>query len=141
MHYLAKLKSKLENIVEPVVFQMQKGSFTMTPVKFGEDVVGVEVTNLGDAPGNNLLPLAVFVAVISLLCQSPERTAIRGDGMAHRLGSDNLPLNSVEGHVAQVVYGQSEGEILHLRRITPIAHLLAWAGVCENGRGYLKLLP
>jgi len=59
--------------------------------------------------------------------------------MSCRLGEPNLPIDSIEGHVAQVVYGKQTGETV-FRRITPIACILIWAGVCKAGRGELILL-
>ena len=59
--------------------------------------------------------------------------------MNAKLGDTKLPLNSIEGHVAHVVYKKKIG-ISILKRITPIAGLLIWANVCENKRGELLLL-
>ena len=60
--------------------------------------------------------------------------ARRGDAMNARLGAAGLPLDSVEGRVAQVVYGKQTGETV-FRRITPIACILIWAGICDPEPG------
>jgi hypothetical protein len=84
--------------------------------------------------------LKVFDAVISLLASSPTQTARKGNARAKgsRLGDTGLETDTVEGYVAQVVYGTKLGSSV-LQRITPIARILEWAGICENGRGYLRL--
>jgi hypothetical protein len=90
---------------------LEGGSFTaeMTPD-------GVRVSNLGTQP---LLPWAVFEETIALLSRNGGR-ASRGDAMNHKLGDDELSVDSVEGHIAVMVYGQVEGDSV-FRRITPVA--------------------
>ena len=58
-------------------------------------------------------------------------TAMRGDAMNAKLGDEGLPLDSVEGHIAHVVYGKKIGDSV-FRRITPIACILVWSGICES---------
>jgi hypothetical protein len=58
--------------------------------------------------------------------------------MNYKLGDDGLPMDSIEGHIAHVVYGKNPGDII-FRRIIPIACILVWAGICENGVGKLIL--
>lgn len=65
--------------------------------------------------------------------------AKRGRAMRSRLGDPDLALDSVEGHVAHVVYGKRVGEVV-FRRITPIACILIWAGICEAKPNELSLL-
>ncbi|OGI50152.1 MAG: hypothetical protein A2W42_03060 [Candidatus Muproteobacteria bacterium RIFCSPHIGHO2_01_60_12] len=89
---------------------------------------GVSVDNLGNQP---LLPWAVFQEAVCVLIQN-DGHAERGDAMGSKLGDEGLPLDSIEGHIAQVVYGKRPGETV-FRRITPIACILIWAGICEAG--------
>lgn len=96
---------------------------------------GISVSNLRKQP---FLPWEVFQKTIRILVENDGR-AKRGDAMNCRLGEPNLPIDSIEGHVAHVVYGKQEGETV-FRRITPIACILIWAGVCKAGRGELILL-
>jgi len=96
---------------------------------------GISVGNLGNQP---FLPWKVFQETIRILVENDGR-AKRGDAMNCRFGEPNLPIDSIEGHVAQVVYGKQTGETV-FRRITPIACILIWAGVCKAGRGELILL-
>ena len=95
---------------------------------------GVYVDNLGTSP---LVPWAAFEAAVEVLARTGGR-APRGDALGARLGEPGLPLDSVEGYVAQAVYGKREGETV-FRRITPIACILIWSGVCQHRPGELVL--
>ena len=103
-----------------------------------EFIAGVEVDNLND--NTKFITIDAFVAVISLLSLSNDQTAIKGKAIGFELGDSELPLNSVEGHVANIIYGKKAKDIV-FRRITPISKILEWAGICENGKGFLTLLP
>jgi hypothetical protein len=96
---------------------------------------GIEVDNLGNQP---FLPWCVFQEAVCVLIRN-QGIAKRGDAMNSRLGDERLPLNSVEGHIALVVYGKDIGESV-FRRITPIACILEWSGICRSEPGKLILL-
>jgi hypothetical protein len=110
----------------------ETGSPTLIPLlKSGEfiaelTVEGVKVDNLGNQP---FLPWAVFQEAVCALIHNGGH-AERGNAMEAKLGDNDLPLDSVEGHIAQVVYGKRLGESV-FRRITPIACILIWAGICD----------
>jgi hypothetical protein len=53
--------------------------------------------------------------------------------------SAGLPIDSVEGRIAFKVYGKQLGQTV-FRRITPIACILEWAGICMNQRGKVVLI-
>lgn len=93
---------------------------------------GVEVDCLGS---NSIIEWGAFDAIQLLLRRSPSSSAARGSAMNSRLGDIGLPTDSVEGCVA-VYYGRKEGDSI-FRRISPIANLLVWAGLCRHGRGKL----
>lgn len=95
---------------------------------------GVEVDNLA---GQSPLPWAAFQEAICVMIRNDGK-AVRGDAMNSRLGDSGLPLDSIEGHIAQVVYGKQPGDTV-FRRITPIACILIWAGICRAGRGTLEI--
>ena len=116
---------------DTVTIPAQRGAyFTAT---LYED--GIEVNNLSTQP---FLPWEVFVETVHLL-RAEGGVAQRGNAMNYKLGGKKLPLNSVEGHVASQVYGKEPGEWV-FRRITPIAAILVWAGICENRRGALAFV-
>jgi hypothetical protein len=119
----------------------QSGSPARIPLLKGGSFVaeiaenGVFVDNLGTQP---FLPWAVFQEAVSLLIRKGGR-AMRGDAMGARLGEPDLPLDSVEGHLASAVYGKKLKEAV-FRRITPIACILIWAGICKARPLELMLL-
>jgi hypothetical protein len=88
---------------------------------------GIMVDNLGSRP---LLPWIVFEEVVNLLVRNGGR-AENGNAISSKLGEAGLPLESVEGHVAQWVYGKRVGDSV-FRRIFPIAAILVWAGLCNT---------
>lgn len=96
---------------------------------------GITVSNLAKQP---LLPWAVFEEAVTILGRNGGH-ASRGDAMNCKLGDDGLSLDSVEGHIAATVYGQRKGDSV-FRRITPVACILVWAGVCRHSPGELVLL-
>ena len=86
---------------------------------------GVKVDNLGSLP---FLPWAAFLEAVDIMIQNGGR-AKRGNAY-NKLGGPGLPTDSIEGHVAYVVYGKKKGESV-FRRITPIACILIWASICK----------
>lgn len=95
---------------------------------------GIEVDAL---KRRETLPFDVFIKTVELLRENGGR-AKRGNAFKGVLGDENLPVNSVEGYIAQKVYGKCPGERVTLR-ITPIACLLIWAGICRHETGELVL--
>ncbi len=118
----------------------QIGSLARVPLLSGGSFTaelreeGVLVDNLGSQP---FLPWAVFQEAIRVLIWNGGK-AMRGDAKGSKLGEPGLPTDSVEGHIARVVYGKRSGDSV-FRRITPIACILVWAGVCEPAPGALVL--
>ena len=96
---------------------------------------GIRVDNLGNQP---LLPWAVFQEAICVLIRNGGR-AERGDAMASKLGDEGLSADSIEGHIALVAYHKRAGDTV-FRRITPIACILVWAGICRAEPHELVLL-
>ena len=108
-----------------------KDSFTATLHKDG-----IEVDNLGKQ--YTFLKWAAFEEAIKLMIRHGGE-AIKGYATSkNKLGDSGLTIDSIEGHVASVVYGKKLGTSV-FRRITPIACILIWVGICESGRGKLML--
>ena len=95
---------------------------------------GVLVDCLGEV--QDKLEWKYFDAVEKLLKE--HKSAKRGDAMKGRLGDELLPRDSVEGCMAYCNNAVSGKKVL--RRISPVANLLVWAGVCKHGKGILSLL-
>ncbi len=124
------IKQKFQQKDIPIQIPLQKGKL-FEAIMLEE---GISVDNLGNQP---VLPWRVFEEAIKVLKRNGGH-ADRGDAMNSKLGDDRLSLNSVEGHIAHVVYGKQEGETV-FRRISPISALLVWAGLCETDSGELIL--
>lgn len=125
------IKNRFRETGSPANIPLQKGGGTFL-AELRSD--GVLVNNLGN---QSFLPWLVFQEAICVLIRNGGRAA-RGNAMNAKLGDEALPLDSIEGHIAQVVYGKNIGESV-FRRITPIAGILIWAGVCRTAPGELVL--
>jgi hypothetical protein len=124
------IKSRFQDTGSPANIPMQtQGSFK---AKLTNE--GVLVDNLGGPP---FLPWIVFQEAICVLIRNDGRAAL-GDATYARLGSAELSLDSIEGHIAQVVYGKKVGDPV-FGRIAPIADILIWAGVCGMAQNELIL--
>ena len=117
------IRQRFAEIGNPAVIPLQRrGVFS---AKLVEE--GVIVDNLGNLP---LLPWAAFDEAVRVIVRNGGR-ALRGDAMRSRLGDPGLPFDSVEGHVAHSVYGKRSGDAV-FRRISPLAAILLWAGICHS---------
>lgn len=96
---------------------------------------GILATNL---PHNRTLTWKAFDCAVSLLKKSGGK-APKGNAMKGKLGSKDLPLDSIEGYVAFYAYGAKKGDSC-LRMISSLSAILEWSGICKNGYGYLELL-
>jgi len=124
------IKSKFQGTGSPTSIPMQTGgSFTARLTN-----EGILIDNLDRQP---FLPWIVFQEAICALIRNDGRAA-RGDATRARLGSEALSLNSIEGHIAQVVYGKKLGDPV-FGRIAPIADILIWADVCNPAQDDLIL--
>lgn len=117
------IKKKFAELASPVKIPKLKGE------DFEAKVVenGITVSNLGS---ERFLDWRVFEEAVKLL-RFHGGAAQKGNAMGGRLGDRELPLDSIEGHIAYEVYGKREGESV-FRRITPIAAILVWSGICED---------
>jgi hypothetical protein len=131
MDVLPRIKQKFSEQGGPAIIPLQRGGQFQVILVEG----GVEVDNLGNQP---FLPWCVFQEAVCVLIRN-QGSAIRGDAMNSKLGDPGLPLDSVEGHIAWVVYGKQVGASV-FRRMTPIARILEWAGICRSEPGRLILL-
>jgi hypothetical protein len=124
------IKQKFQQKDVPLQIPLEKGnSFEATMLE-----EGISVNNLGTQP---VLPWRVFEEATNVIKRNEGR-ATKGDAMKYKLGAKGLALDSVEGHIAHVVYGQEIGDTV-FRRISPISAILVWAGLCDTDSGELIL--
>ena len=90
-------------------------------------------------PANQLLWEA-FDAAVEVVINNGGK-AVKGKARSGaKLGSDDLPLNSVEGYIAHKVHGVKEGETAFGPGFV-ICAVLDWVDICKNERGYLRINP
>jgi len=95
---------------------------------------GIEADNLGS---KSFLSWIVFTETVYLL-EKNGGEALKGNAMNAKLGDQELPLNSVEGHIANFIYGIQPGNSV-FRRITPVSCILVWSELCDNLNKRLSL--
>lgn len=89
-------------------------------------------------PVPNQLLWEVFDAAVEVVIQNGGK-AMKGKARSGaKLGSDDLPLDSVEGYIAHKVHGAQIGETAFGPGFV-IAAILDWAEICHNDRGYLTI--
>jgi hypothetical protein len=124
------IKQKFANVGgEASIPLLRGGTFNARMVRDG-----IMVDNLSTQP---FLLWRVFQEAVDLMGRQSGR-AMRGNAMKCLLGEARLPLDSVEGHIASVIYNKKPGEWV-FRRVTPIAAILVWAGICRAEPGVLVL--
>lgn len=129
---IIKIKNQFAEKGKPAKIPLMNGK-KFFEARFEED--GIYVDNLGSQP---FLPWKIFPEAINCLRDNGGQVK-KGNAMDSRLGDFNLGLNTMEGYIASKVYGCKVGDNV-FRRITPIASILAWAEICENTRGQIRLL-
>jgi len=91
-------------------------------------------------PVPNHLTWEVFDAAIEVVINNGGK-AVKGKARSGaKLGSGDLPVDSVEGYIAHKVHGVQEGETAFGPGFV-ICAILDWIEVCKNQRGYLSITP
>lgn len=91
-------------------------------------------------PPANQLVWEVFDAAVEVVLNNGGKAVKDKARSGAKLGSDDLPLNSVEGYIAHKVHGVKEGETAFGPGFV-ICAVLDWADICKNERGYLTMNP
>jgi hypothetical protein len=101
---------------------------------------GIKVNCLGKALYKEFLPWGVFWHAVHIMLLNGGG-ASRGQAKARgqRLGTPKLSFNTIEGHVAHVVYGKQRGEAV-FQRISPVAYILIASGVCVDKKGDMEMV-
>lgn len=111
-----------------------KNGNTKFVISYADDQNGI---NFKNGKTEEHLCWDVFFATVDVLKQNGGK-ALKGDATKGSLGTKALPLDSVEGYVASVVFGQKKRQTVE-KRINKIATLLKWADIVSVGRDSLEL--
>lgn len=91
-------------------------------------------------PVPNQLSWEVFEAAVEVVFRNGGKV-IKGKARSGaKLGSEDLPLDSLEGYIAHKVHGVEVGKAAFGPGFV-VAAILDWAGVCNNERGFLSIKP
>lgn len=105
--------------------------------EIGFDISGKGLVSPKIPPVNQLIWEA-FDAAVEVVINNGGK-AMKGKARSGaKLGSNDLPLDSVEGYIAHKVHGAQIGETAFGPGFV-IAAVLDWAGICHNERGYLTI--
>lgn len=91
-------------------------------------------------PVPNQLLWEVFDATVEVVIQNGGKARKGNARSGAKIGSDDLPLDSVEGYIAHKVYGAKIGDTAFGPGFV-VAAILDWAEICNNERGYLTINP
>lgn len=91
-------------------------------------------------PMPNQLTWDVFEAAVEVVIQNGGKVRKGKARSGAKLGSDDLPLDSLEGYIAHKVHGVEVGKTAFGPGFV-VAAILDWAEVCNNERGFVTIKP
>ena len=80
----------------------------------------------------------VFDAAVEIVIKNGGKVVKGKAQTGARLGSDDLPIDSLEGYIAYKVRGKKIGETAYGPGFV-VAAILDWADICNNERGYISI--
>ncbi|BFK82140.1 hypothetical protein I3900191A7_22850 [Clostridium baratii] len=126
------LKEKLNKVNGSTIIKLKSNKDC--DIRFSKNGDGIISSKI---PGDDTMRWEVFDAVIELLNKSGGK-ALKGNARSGKLGNPKFTIDTVEGYIAFKAYGKQEGESSFGPGFVIYA-ILEWAGICENGRGYIRL--
>lgn len=128
-----KIKEKLNESGGRASIPLYSGDFC--DIAYNSDGKGLISPKI---PPVNQLIWEAFDAAVEVVMQNGGK-AMKGKARSGaKLGSDGLPLDSVEGYIAHKVHAVQIGETAFGPGFV-IAAVLDWAEICNNERGYLTI--
>ena len=127
-----KIKEKLNDNGGKAIISLYSGD----SCDIGFDTNGKGLVS-SKIPPKNQLTWEAFDAAIEIVIENGGKI-IKGNARMGKLGSDYLPIDSLEGHIAHKVHGVQIGESAFGPGFV-IAAVLDWAEICHNERGYLRI--
>lgn len=130
---IKKIKEKLNDSCGRAIITLYSGD----SCDIGYDTNGKGLIS-SKIPPENQLTWEAFNAAVEVVINNGGR-AVKGNARSGaRLGSEGLPLDSIEGYIAHKVHNVQIGETAFGPGFV-IAAVLDWAEICHNERGYLKI--
>lgn len=129
-HFVTKLiKEKLNNSGgQAEIPLIQEGK--KIAIEFESDGSGIVCDKI---PIPNQLKWDAFIAAYNILIMN-EGELYKGYARSGKLGSERLPIDSLEGYIAYAVHGVKEGDSAFAPGFV-IAAILDWIGILNNERG------
>ncbi|MGO4889958.1 DUF2089 family protein [Anaerobacillus sp. MEB173] len=132
---IARIKAKLNDCGGKTTIKLLQGDDC--EIWFDSDGKGLISPKI---PPTNQLVWEAFDAAVEVIVNNGGKVAKGNARSGAKLGSVELPINSVEGYIAQKVHGVNEGETAFGPGFV-ISAVLDWAGICKNERGFLSIRP
>ncbi|MEH7239095.1 DUF2089 family protein [Bacillus sp. JJ1562] len=132
---IARIKEKLNECGGKTTIQLLRGD----DCEIWFDTNGKGLVSPKIPPANQLIWEA-FDAAVEVVVSNGGKAPKGNARSGAKLGSDELPFNSVEGFIAHKVHGVKEGETAFGPGFV-IAAILDWADICRNERGFLSIKP
>ncbi len=120
-----------------------KGGKALIPLYSGELFeIGYDTNGKGLAtskiPVRDQLTWEVFDAAVEVVLNYGGKVPKGKARTGAKLGSENLPLESLEGYIGHKVHGVEIGKSAFGPGFV-VAAILDWAGVCNNERGFISM--
>ena len=128
---IKKIKEKLNVSNGVATIPLFKGD--LFDIAFDYNGKGIITSKI---PTPDQLTWEVFEAAVEVVLQNGGKAKKGNAQSGAKIGSDKLPINSVEGYVAHKVHGVPIGRSAFGPAFV-ICAILDWAGICNNVRGYL----
>ena len=130
---IKKIKEKLNDSGGRAIITLFRGD----SCDIGYDTNGKGLVS-SKIPPENQLTWEAFNAAFEVVIENDGKV-IKGNARSGaKLGSEGLPLDSLEGHIAHKVHGVQIGDSAFGPGFV-IAAVLDWAEICHNERGYLTI--
>jgi hypothetical protein len=130
---IKKIKEKLNTCSGRATIPLYSGD----SCDIGYDINGRGLISSKIPPANQLTWEA-FDAAVEVVIKNNGKAEKGKARSGAKLGSDGLPLDSIEGYIAHKVHGTQIGETAFGPGFV-IAAVLDWAEICHNERGYLTI--
>jgi hypothetical protein len=131
---IVRIKEKLNSSGGKAAIPLFKGE--LCEISYDPNGKGLRSPKI---PPANYLTWEAFDAAVEVVIQNGGKAKKGNAQSGAKLGSDKLPLDSVEGYIAHKVNGTEIGKTAFGPGFV-IAAVLDWAGICRNERGYLSII-